>query len=300
MGYNAWAAVQARISLLTIRSRKAFLARAEGGLLVLYAGRLGKHVEERKTFTNQCLKAGRSMLVERNGWPWRSRKTAVLVLGLAGAGLIAFGLRQPRDPEPAGWVQVNAALAEAMAGKEAAAGGDGGNGGTGIEDGGAVYGQAVSGGEAAAGNGTAAGGASGGAEATEAHQGGEAGKGSADGGSDSGAEAESKRKPEGDASSDAGERSGTGAKGGAIGSGEGAESGRAAGGNAASDGRLDLNRASAEQLDALPGVGPAKAGAIVEERERSGFFRSVEDVQRVKGIGPKIVEKWKDLVVVLP
>lgn len=48
----------------------------------------------------------------------------------------------------------------------------------------------------------------------------------------------------------------------------------------------------------MPGVGPAKAKAIVDDRERNGPFASVEDVERVKGIGPKLLEKWKNLVVV--
>ncbi|SDT34217.1 competence protein ComEA [Paenibacillaceae bacterium GAS479] len=64
------------------------------------------------------------------------------------------------------------------------------------------------------------------------------------------------------------------------------------------DGKLDINRATAEELDALPGVGPAKAKAIVEDRERNGPFSSVESVERVKGIGPKMIERWKNLVVV--
>ncbi|QJC54385.1 ComEA family DNA-binding protein [Paenibacillus albicereus] len=69
-------------------------------------------------------------------------------------------------------------------------------------------------------------------------------------------------------------------------------------GGYAADGRLDLNRATAEELDGLPGVGPAKAKAIVEDRERNGPFASVDEVERVKGIGPKLLEKWKNLVVV--
>jgi len=66
------------------------------------------------------------------------------------------------------------------------------------------------------------------------------------------------------------------------------------------NGRLDLNRATAEQLDTLPGIGPAKASAIVADREAAGPFRSVDDLVRVKGIGPAIVEKLRDSVVALP
>ncbi len=50
--------------------------------------------------------------------------------------------------------------------------------------------------------------------------------------------------------------------------------------------RIDPNTASAEELDRLPGIGPALADRIVAERERGGPFRSVEELQRVPGIGP--------------
>ena len=53
---------------------------------------------------------------------------------------------------------------------------------------------------------------------------------------------------------------------------------------------LDLNRASAESLEVLPGVGPARARAIVAERERRRF-RRVEDLDAVHGIGPGTLEK---------
>jgi competence protein ComEA len=48
---------------------------------------------------------------------------------------------------------------------------------------------------------------------------------------------------------------------------------------------LDLNTATAEQLDDLPGVGPATADAIVEYRTEHGRFRSVEELLEVRGIG---------------
>lgn len=52
-----------------------------------------------------------------------------------------------------------------------------------------------------------------------------------------------------------------------------------------SPGPIDLNTATAEQLDALPGVGPATAEAIVSYRSENGRFRSVEDLLEVRGIG---------------
>jgi competence protein ComEA len=50
--------------------------------------------------------------------------------------------------------------------------------------------------------------------------------------------------------------------------------------------RIDPNTASAEELDRLPGIGPALAERIIAERERGGPFRTVEELQRVPGIGP--------------
>jgi len=50
--------------------------------------------------------------------------------------------------------------------------------------------------------------------------------------------------------------------------------------------RIDANTASAADLEAIPGIGPALATAIVEERARGGRFRSIDDVERVRGIGP--------------
>lgn len=52
--------------------------------------------------------------------------------------------------------------------------------------------------------------------------------------------------------------------------------------------QLDLNSASAEELDSLPGIGPVKAKAIVDYRTSIGRFQSLEQLMEVKGIGPKI------------
>ena len=56
---------------------------------------------------------------------------------------------------------------------------------------------------------------------------------------------------------------------------------------------IDPNVAGAEELDRLPGVGAAKALRIVQEREENGPFAGVEDLARVKGLGPKSVERLK-------
>jgi competence ComEA-like helix-hairpin-helix protein len=53
---------------------------------------------------------------------------------------------------------------------------------------------------------------------------------------------------------------------------------------------VDLNRASVDELDLLPGVGPAIAQRIVNERSKTPF-RTVDDLRRVPGIGPKTLEK---------
>ncbi|WP_220482017.1 ComEA family DNA-binding protein [Paenibacillus sp. 1011MAR3C5] len=65
-------------------------------------------------------------------------------------------------------------------------------------------------------------------------------------------------------------------------------------------GRLDLNRATAEELLELKGIGPSKAQAITEDRERNGRFASVDDLIRVKGIGEKLLTGIKESVVARP
>jgi competence protein ComEA len=73
--------------------------------------------------------------------------------------------------------------------------------------------------------------------------------------------------------------------------------GSGAGAGAASAGaKVDLNTATAEQLDALPGVGPATAAKIIADRAANGPFRTVDDLMRVPGIGPAKFDALKDLV----
>jgi len=57
------------------------------------------------------------------------------------------------------------------------------------------------------------------------------------------------------------------------------------------DGRLDLNRASADELVGLPGVGPKTAQRILDDRRMHGPFKKPRDLTRVKGIGPKTMER---------
>jgi competence ComEA-like helix-hairpin-helix protein len=59
---------------------------------------------------------------------------------------------------------------------------------------------------------------------------------------------------------------------------------------------LDLNRASAAELDALPGISPAVAERIVQFRTERGYLVSVEQLDSVKGIGPALLEKIREHV----
>jgi competence protein ComEA len=60
---------------------------------------------------------------------------------------------------------------------------------------------------------------------------------------------------------------------------------------------LDLNVATADQLERLPGIGPVTAARIVVDRQDRGPFENPEALQRIKGIGPKTVEKIRPFVV---
>lgn len=63
---------------------------------------------------------------------------------------------------------------------------------------------------------------------------------------------------------------------------------------------LELNRATAEELDELPGIGPVIARRIVESRQREGRFRSLEDLDRVPGVGPALRAKIAERLRVAP
>ena len=63
---------------------------------------------------------------------------------------------------------------------------------------------------------------------------------------------------------------------------------------------VNINTASSSELEALPGIGPAKAKAIVDYRQQHGAFKSVEELKNVKGIGEGIFSKLKAEATVAP
>lgn len=62
--------------------------------------------------------------------------------------------------------------------------------------------------------------------------------------------------------------------------------------------KVNINTASAAELEKLPQVGPKIAQRIIDYRKESGSFKRVEDLMKVKGIGEKTFAKLKDLITV--
>ncbi len=70
-------------------------------------------------------------------------------------------------------------------------------------------------------------------------------------------------------------------------------------------GPIDLNLATAEELQQLPGIGRVIARRIVDDRQVNGYYQTIGDVLRVSGIGPKKLEKmtayielnWRNLII---
>jgi len=61
---------------------------------------------------------------------------------------------------------------------------------------------------------------------------------------------------------------------------------------------ININTASSAELQLLPGIGPARASAIIEDRTANGPFHAIDDLQRVHGIGPKTVQNIRPLVTI--
>ena len=68
--------------------------------------------------------------------------------------------------------------------------------------------------------------------------------------------------------------------------------------DAASGGRVNLNTATREELMTLPGIGEAKAEAVIRYREEHGTFQTVEEIMQISGIKDAIYMKIKDRLTV--
>ena len=62
--------------------------------------------------------------------------------------------------------------------------------------------------------------------------------------------------------------------------------------------KINVNRAEAWLLEALPGIGPTKSKAIIDYRQQNGFFRSVDELIKVQGISSTLLEQIKPFVTV--
>lgn len=61
--------------------------------------------------------------------------------------------------------------------------------------------------------------------------------------------------------------------------------------------RIDVNSAEEAQLDLLPGIGPRLAARIVEDRRTEGSFASLDELMRVAGLGPRLIERLRPYAV---
>lgn len=66
--------------------------------------------------------------------------------------------------------------------------------------------------------------------------------------------------------------------------------------SSASEGLINVNQATADELTELPGIGPSKAKAIIQYREKYGPFQKMDELLEVKGIGSKILDKMRSKI----
>ncbi|MSR33776.1 MAG: helix-hairpin-helix domain-containing protein [Phycisphaerales bacterium] len=64
--------------------------------------------------------------------------------------------------------------------------------------------------------------------------------------------------------------------------------------------RVDLDQAGVDELAALPGVGPSLAAAIVADRQAKGPFKTLAELDRVRGVGPAVLQQIQPFVLQLP
>ncbi|MEK5077414.1 helix-hairpin-helix domain-containing protein [Solibacillus sp. FSL W7-1436] len=75
------------------------------------------------------------------------------------------------------------------------------------------------------------------------------------------------------------------------------QAGQATGsGSESTSGKININKAMEAELTQLPGIGPSKAGAIIQHRNEHGAFQVIDDLKKVTGIGDKTFEQLKDLI----
>ena len=68
--------------------------------------------------------------------------------------------------------------------------------------------------------------------------------------------------------------------------------------NTGSNAKVNINNASSEQLQEVPGIGPVTANKIILFRTQNGLFRKLEDIKKVSGIGDKTFEKMKPYICI--
>jgi competence protein ComEA len=66
----------------------------------------------------------------------------------------------------------------------------------------------------------------------------------------------------------------------------------------AGNAKININTATEQELEQIPGIGPSKAAAIIEYREKNGLYQNVTDLDKVSGFGEKTVDRLKDLITV--